>query len=100
MEWVDEPEQGLVGLDEGVRFIHEHRLQGHNVVVNCAQGKSRSSSMVIAYLLTTEINTLEEALRFTQERRAIAQPNRGFMEELKNYESSETRAQLKEELNI
>ena len=85
MEWDDSPGQQLDGLEKAVSFVHEQRMKGRNVLVNCAQGKSRSSSCVVAYLLAIRhegMAGVDEALRYTQARRAIAEPNVGFMRQL------------------
>lgn len=53
-----------------------------------AAGISRSSTMVIAYLMTVSTLTAEEALCVVRYCRKIANPNYGFMKQLKEYEET------------
>ena len=58
------------------------------VVVHCAKGRSRSATIVIAYLLMRSHDpfpSLEEAFEFVQSRRDIY-PNDGFLEQLMQLE--------------
>lgn len=73
---------------ECVDFIHECRCGGGSVYVHCAAGISRSSTMVIAYLMTVSTLTAEEALCVVRYCRKIANPNYGFMKQLKEYEET------------
>jgi hypothetical protein len=50
-------------------------------------GISRSSTVVIAYLVATTKMTPREALASVQSKRAIVRPNRGFMSQLREYHS-------------
>ena len=98
-EWDDVGSQVLSGLGDAVRFVHRHRAKGSNVLVSCAQGKSRSTSLVVAYLLaTSQSASVQEALQHTQSKRAIAEPNPGFMAQLHTFHKSEELKELKEEL--
>lgn len=72
-------------------FIAEGRGAGGAVLVHCAQGRSRSTVAVLAYLLGMHcehggVGSVEEALAFVRERRLMAQPNPGFMEQLRAHE--------------
>jgi len=85
--WIDPPTYDVsVNILDGVSFIHEGLMSGENVLVNCAQGKSRSASLVIAYLMTAENKTYLDALSYTRERRSIVQPNPGIERQLKEME--------------
>jgi len=51
-----------------------------NASAYALQGKSRSSAVVVAYLLALrQFDSVGAALAFVQTRRAMAQPNPGFM---------------------
>ncbi|XP_077065400.1 dual specificity protein phosphatase 13B [Siphateles boraxobius] len=55
---------------------------GGKVLVHCAMGVSRSSSLVLAYLMIHEDMTLVEAIKAVAQHRNIC-PNSGFMEQLR-----------------
>lgn len=58
----------------------------NNILVHCFAGKSRSTSMVVGYLMGRKGLTLKEALDLIREKRPIAEPNPGFIIQLKAYE--------------
>jgi protein-tyrosine phosphatase len=90
--WTDSPEFSLLepvktsqakSLREGVAFVEKHLKSGRNVLVNCAQGKSRSASLVIACLLEWKFfPTFETALAYVKCKRSLAEPNAGFRRQL------------------
>lgn len=55
---------------------------GKNVLVHCSSGVSRSSTIVIAYLMNKQGMTLRDAYRYVYERRNIILPGIGFFREL------------------
>ncbi|XP_051958890.1 dual specificity protein phosphatase 13-like isoform X2 [Xyrauchen texanus] len=55
---------------------------GGKVLVHCAMGLSRSSTLVLAYLMIHEEMTLVKAIKAVAEHRNIC-PNSGFMEQLR-----------------
>lgn len=72
-------------LEESLEFIHKCR-QVTNVFVHCYAGVSRSSTIIIAYLMKHWKWNLKTALAFVQNKRVVANPNEGFMLQLKRYE--------------
>merc|ERR1712232_40914 len=52
---------------------------GKSVLVHCAQGRSRSGSVVVYYVSRSEKLDIHEALKKVQDKRAMAQPNDHFM---------------------
>jgi len=70
------------------KFIHEHRVKGHSVLVHCMAGISRSATIVIGYLMTVypTIN-FETAFARVRKIRKIVRPNDGFLEQLRQYDS-------------
>ena len=85
--WVDQESQRLDNLEEACKFIDLQRKSGKNVLVHCAQGKSRSSSLIIGYLLWIQhVSTYDEAFQWTRSRRSIVQPNPGFEKQLRTFE--------------
>ncbi|KRX11101.1 Ammonium transporter AmtB-like domain [Pseudocohnilembus persalinus] len=61
-------------LDQCIDFIE----QGNTVFVHCHQGISRSSSIVIAYIMKKNCWTFQQAFDFVKERRKEICPNSGF----------------------
>lgn len=51
--------------------------------VHCAMGLSRSSTLVLAYLMIHEHMTLADAIKAVSANRNIS-PNEGFLEQLRN----------------
>jgi predicted protein tyrosine phosphatase len=100
LHWVD-GQQELSGesgpfeaLLKPIEWIHDNLQGGRNVVVNCAQGKSRSTTVVAAYLMTRQDWDLGQAMSYVKARRAIAEPNPWFMEQLDLFHASTERLTL------
>lgn len=68
-------------------FIDRARIREDGaVLVHCQQGVSRSSSMIIAYLMKYWLFSFEDALALVQGAREISNPNEGFTQQLKELE--------------
>eukprot|EP00977_Amphora_coffeiformis_P013336 scaffold3471_cov175-Amphora_coffeaeformis.AAC.10 len=82
-------------------FLHEILMvRRESVLVHCHFGVSRSASIVLAYLLRDYHNmTLDEASRFIKYRRPKICPNRGFWNQLQEWEK-ENREKVREESSI
>lgn len=59
-------------------YFEEVKEQGGRVFVHCCQGVSRSTSLVIAYLMWKEGRSFEDALQDVKAARGITNPNMGF----------------------
>ncbi|XP_011055953.1 PREDICTED: sialidase [Acromyrmex echinatior] len=80
-------------------FIHAARLRGGNVLIHCLAGMSRSVTVAVAYIMSTTSLSWKEALKVVRVGRSIANPNVGFQQQLKDFESSrlqDERNRLKE----
>lgn len=89
---LDMPTQKLADeiLEVGLKCIHEGlHVHKRSVLVNCAQGKSRSASIVVAYIMCIKDTDYENALQIVKEKRKMAQPNIGFEKQLKQWRSSD-----------
>eukprot|EP00051_Salpingoeca_urceolata_P029778 m.490974 g.490974 ORF g.490974 m.490974 type:complete len:242 (+) comp28977_c0_seq1:128-853(+) len=85
LDWVDAEYQKIDGrIGEAVKFVHGGLCTNNGVLVHCAQGKSRSSCVVLAYLLASSggKRSVAAALEELQEKRPMAQPNASFMSQL------------------
>ena len=67
-------------------FIENNRIARKNVLVNCHAGKSRSGTILVAYLIKKNKWTAERALNFVRNKRERVKPNNGFWEKLVQYE--------------
>ncbi|XP_028630821.1 dual specificity protein phosphatase 15 isoform X3 [Grammomys surdaster] len=84
---------------ECVHFIHSCRLNGGNCLVHCFAGISRSTTIVIAYVMTVTGLGWQEVLDAIKASRPIANPNPGFRQQLEEFgwaNSQKLRRQLEE----
>lgn len=74
-------------FDETIRFINLALEDPSNrVLVHCNLGISRSTTIILAYLMKIYNATLYEAFKFLRHRRPIVCPNMGFLRQLTDYE--------------
>ncbi|KAG0578188.1 hypothetical protein KC19_4G004100 [Ceratodon purpureus] len=59
-------------------YFEEVREEGGRVFVHCCQGVSRSTSLVIAYLMWMGKHTFEDAFQHVKATRGVTNPNMGF----------------------
>merc|ERR1711865_945919 len=69
-------------FDEGLAVMDEIVADGGRVLVHCHEGKSRSVSLCLAYMITREKRSLADALAFVKSKRPVARPNAGFIKQL------------------
>ncbi|UJR29001.1 hypothetical protein I4U23_010219 [Adineta vaga] len=75
-------------FDHTVEFIQSALQSSSNrVLVHCNLGISRSTTLVLVYLMKTYHATVYEAFRFLRHRRPIVCPNIGFLRQLIEYEN-------------
>lgn len=73
-------------FEETNEFINNAIINGKNVLVHCHAGISRSSSIIIAYLMKHKLMNFNKAFELIKEKRGKIQPNSGFILQLKDYE--------------
>ena len=62
--------------------------EGRRVVINCAQGRSRSGAAACAWLMASRRISADAALAEIQRSRPLVQPNPGFMAQLRRAEAA------------
>ncbi|XP_067158974.1 dual specificity protein phosphatase 22-A-like [Apteryx mantelli] len=73
---------------ECIEFIHECRLRGGGCLVHCLAGVSRSTTVLVAYLMTVTELGWERCLAATKAARSYVSPNFGFQQQLQEYEAT------------
>eukprot|EP01080_Neovahlkampfia_damariscottae_P001187 gene1187-10701_t len=74
-------------FSETNEFIQEGLTEGTGVLIHCVAGVSRSSSVCIAYLMKTKSWTFEKTVQHIKTSREIIMPNKGFVQQLKDYQN-------------
>ena len=77
-------------FEEANEWIHEVLTENINnkVLVHCFAGKSRASTITLAYLMAKQRVVLKDAVIHLKARRPIAEPNVGFTIQLKAFEKA------------
>lgn len=82
----DREDQDLMPtLQKALDIIAEAEASGGKVLVHCHEGKSRSVSVCLAYLVSKQI-PLADALTYVKSKRPVARPNAGFLKQLLAFE--------------
>jgi protein-tyrosine phosphatase len=69
-------------FEQACEFIEEARQSNGRVLIHCACGISRSTTLCCAYLIKHHSMSVEQALTHLRTRRHIVQPNPAFLEQL------------------
>ncbi|XP_067337068.1 dual specificity protein phosphatase 19-like isoform X3 [Channa argus] len=86
LQILDLPETDITSyLGECSTFIDQAREQNGVVLVHCNAGVSRSSSIVIGYLMMREGLSFDEAYSQVKLARPSMHPNPGFYQQLQSY---------------
>ena len=62
---------------------------GGSVLVHCAQGRSRSSTVVVSIMCWARQLSVQTSLAFIREKRSMAEPNSNFVNQLQQFEKLE-----------
>ncbi|CAF1257175.1 unnamed protein product [Didymodactylos carnosus] len=74
-------------FDKTNQFLHDAYTNGkHRVLVHCKCGVSRSTAIVLAYLIKHHNQPLEQAYLALASKRPQISPNLGFLLQLRRYE--------------
>lgn len=83
----DLPSSDIINyFNEAVRFIDQGISREENVLVHCRLGRSRSPTIIAAYLMWQYHMSRDEALELIKRIRPIINPNRGFMLQLMEWQ--------------
>ncbi|KAK8363344.1 hypothetical protein V6Z11_A03G158600 [Gossypium hirsutum] len=75
----DNPSEDITSILYDVfDYFEDVREQGGRVLVHCCQGVSRSTSLVIAYLMWREVQSFDDAFQYVKTARGVTNPNTGF----------------------
>ncbi|KAI9637836.1 uncharacterized protein MKK02DRAFT_22401 [Dioszegia hungarica] len=77
------------GMRDACNYLDDARLHDAPTYVHCRAGKSRSVTVVLAYLIHANAWTLKTAYAYVAERRKGISPNIGFVAELMQFEEAE-----------
>jgi protein-tyrosine phosphatase len=75
-------------FQECIDFIENARKAKSKVFVHCAMGISRSTTIVLAYLMKTYKMTFKKALAFLVRKHPETNPNIGFVRQLREFEET------------
>lgn len=86
--WVgDVPSSNMTRTFEKAHSFIEEGLQGGTgVLIHCFAGVSRSTTILISYLIKYRKMSYAQALTLVRRRRPIVNPNEGFVKQLRYYE--------------
>ncbi|KAH9405501.1 Dual specificity protein phosphatase 14 [Tyrophagus putrescentiae] len=83
----DDPEDEIYPyLHDITDFMFRAAYEGFRIVVHCLAGASRSTTIVLAYLIKYGKLTLEEAFDYVHRGRPCARPNMAFFSQLIRFE--------------
>uniref|UniRef100_A0AAY5F1M4 Dual specificity phosphatase 28 n=1 Tax=Electrophorus electricus TaxID=8005 RepID=A0AAY5F1M4_ELEEL len=73
-------------FDRCADAIHSEANRGGRTVVYCKNGRSRSATICVAYLMKHQGLTLTNAFEVMKRARPVVEPNQGFWAQLEQYE--------------
>lgn len=83
----DDPSSNIYKhFHECIDFIENAKSTNGRVYVHCLAGISRSTSIVIAYLMNSQKIYYKQAFNFVKEKRPNVKPNQGFVMQLREFE--------------
>ena len=72
----------IYSLIKGIEFIEKNKT----TLVHCREGKCRSSTIVIGYIMFKEKKSYEEAENFVRTKKGNISPNENFVKQLKEFD--------------
>lgn len=88
LQWDDSESQDILENVSAITAeIHSHVSNKKNVLCHCYFGRSRSVSVIIAYLMQYHSMTYDESLKTIRSKKENASPNLGFESQLRKIEN-------------
>lgn len=86
----DEPEAPIEHyFVSSALWIQKQRNRGRKVLIHCAKGKSRSTTVIMSYMI--QYPNPDDLLFMIKQERTIVNPNSGFMEKLREFSLNATK---------
>jgi predicted protein tyrosine phosphatase len=86
LQWDDTCDQNILDELDGLADLIDQTIKSDTcVLVHCYMGRSRSVSVIIAYLIKYHHMNYEEALNLIRTKRESVCPNEGFQDQLNQY---------------
>ncbi|KAA0718989.1 Dual specificity phosphatase 28 [Triplophysa tibetana] len=83
----DDPNEDLYKyFDRCADAIASEAQRGGRTIVYCKNGRSRSATVCVAYLMKHQRLTLTDAFQVVKSARSVVEPNPGFWTQLERYE--------------
>ena len=77
-------------FEKGIQFIQESLNNNDgNILIHCMEGKSRSTTILMAYLIKCKNENTNSAYKILKTKRQLTMPNLGFMNKLREFEKEE-----------
>ncbi len=73
-------------FNEAFDFINNAKDNKCTILIHCQMGKSRSATILIAYLMKFYNYSYDGAFNYVKKLRKIVNPNAGFVKQLKLFE--------------
>ena len=90
----------LAELPRAIEFIHRSLSNGGRIMIHCAAGISRSSSVLIAYTMVVFDYSYQEAFDYVAGYRPIIRPNTGFVKQIQDFSLSKEFKELQEKYKM
>lgn len=85
-DWMkDDIKNTTFSIDNEVDTLHKQN-SGTRILVHCAMGRSRSASIVMMYIMKKFQTSFKTAKQIVSHRREVIDPNKGFIQALKDFE--------------
>jgi protein phosphatase slingshot len=75
-------------FEEAFEFINKAKEENSSIFIHCQVGKSRSATIVIAYLMKHHNYKFDDAFNYVKKLRKLILPNLGFMARLREFGKS------------